>query len=409
MSLVFEDFDMTVEGSDIFSLEIVTNYDKSNCFIRSKDASHMYRSVILSRNTRFKIMCEITFYPSSRTGRFIPRLIFRRIDKNGNDAEAKKVRIELSDSAVVSRFWGLIAFLDKFKDIVDRGDFEYSYSVVTNDINEMFKKLGGSDKVKFLVDAVNSNLLNSEEIDSVLCADRKRALNRFLYLLRNVLLTDGNYARDRYRSRYKIKGTGDEAIWHHLLKSNEWILGINADIRYIRQFIDEADLGIPDTSRKGSPIADILGVSNYVTLIELKTSDTPIFKSSKGEKARANTWEFSPDFIAGISQCLGQKSEFDKLYDSKVVVGQNGEIVSKDCTFNRDVKTVLIIGCRYREFPHDALIDHKTKSETFELFRRNSRNVDIITYDELFERAYYIVTGEKIADGWFHDDGFKVE
>ncbi len=31
------------------------------------------------------------------------------------------------------------------------------------------------------------------------------------------------------------------------------------------------------------------------------------------------------------------------------------------------------------------------KQKTFELYRRDSRNVEILTYDELYERAYYIV------------------
>lgn len=31
--------------------------------------------------------------------------------------------------------------------------------------------------------------------------------------------------------------------------------------------------------------------------------------------------------------------------------------------------------------------------DTFELFRRNNRNIEIITYDELFERAKFIVEG----------------
>lgn len=405
----FEAFDMTLGLDDLSDLEIVTTSGEENCFIRSKDRLHKYSSIILSRNTRFTLLCEITFYPSSKTGRFIPRLTFRRVDKNEEDAKAKVARIEISDSEVVSRFWKLIAFLDKFKDIVDKGDFEDSYSVVNKDMSEMFKKLGGEEKVRFLVDAINSNTLSSKEIDSVVCANRKKILNRFLHILKDIRYNDGTCAREVYRSRYKVNGIGDEAIWHHFLKSNEWILGINADIRYIRRFVDEANLSIPDTRGKGSPIADFLGMTNYVTLIELKTSDTQIFKQNKGDKARANTWEFSSDFIAGISQCLGQKTEFDEQYESKTIVGADGEMVSKSLIFNRDVKMVFIIGCRYREFPHDSMVDHKTKSETFEQFRRNSRNVDIITYDELFERAYYIVTGNKIKERWFEDDGFKVD
>ena len=35
--------------------------------------------------------------------------------------------------------------------------------------------------------------------------------------------------------------------------------------------------------------------------------------------------------------------------------------------------------------------EKRVKLKTFELFRRDSRNVEIITYDELYERAKFIV------------------
>jgi hypothetical protein len=37
--------------------------------------------------------------------------------------------------------------------------------------------------------------------------------------------------------------------------------------------------------------------------------------------------------------------------------------------------------------------EQQLKLDTFELFRRNSRNIEILTYDELYERADYIVNG----------------
>ena len=68
-----------------------------------------------------------------------------------------------------------------------------------------------------------------------------------------------------------------------------------------------------------------------------------------------------------------------------------------------------MIGCRYEQFPHNLENDNLIKSETFELFRRNNRNVDIITYDELFERAYHMVCLEKIPEGWYGDEKFDVK
>jgi hypothetical protein len=70
---------------------------------------------------------------------------------------------------------------------------------------------------------------------------------------------------------------------------------------------------------------------------------------------------------------------------------------------------IFIIGNRKAEFPHDRKDEHHVKSETLERFRRNNRNIDIITFEELFERAYHIVFSEKINLDWYENTNFKIQ
>lgn len=151
----------------------------------------------------------------------------------------------------------------------------------------------------------------------------------------------------------------------------------------------------------------MLGVSDFTTLIELKHDKTQIFKKER-TKGRANTWDFTPDFIEGVSQCLGQKFALDRSYKMKDFVNDQRKMLDKNLTLTIDPKTVFIIGNRKVEFPHDLDSIHHFKSQTFELFRRNNRNVDIVTFDELFERAYHTVFGDIIQQDWFTDDNFKI-
>ena len=180
------------------------------------------------------------------------------------------------------------------------------------------------------------------------------------------------------------------------------------DIKFIRDFFDEQKLGVENSKGKGSPKGDILGISDYTTLIELKHSNTQIFKKEKN-KSRANTWDFTPDFIEGISQCLAQKFTLDRNYDSKEFINDEEIRIDKNKTLTIDPKTVFVIGNRRNEFPHNLVDGNYTKSETFELFRRNNRNIDIITFDELFERAYHIVFSERIPENWFLEDTFIIQ
>jgi len=60
---------------------------------------------------------------------------------------------------------------------------------------------------------------------------------------------------------------------------------------------------------------------------------------------------------------------------------------------------IFIIGNRSDEFPTDDTdVDIIAKRDTFERFQRNSRNVEILTFDELYERAYFILHNRKLTD-----------
>lgn len=401
----FEEFDMT--SDDLSSLEIVERVGGGNCFVRSKDGRHYYGSFVLDRNSETTTLCELQFFKSSSTDHYIPRPTFRKVKNDGTDQTCKgeTIIISLKSGDIAQRFWDLIGFLGGFKNLVDTGDFNKRFKVIADDYAAILRQLDTDQKIKAVKDLIKSGNFKADAVKSLLYESRKTTLRFFLYLIKNKTLSSSKITMMQwYKDKYHC--AKDEDVWHHFLKENDWILGLNADIRFIPEFIDEAKVGVEDTRGKGSPRVDMLGISNYTTLVELKRADTPIFKSARGNGGRANTWEFSSEFISGISQCLGQKSIFDERYEQKQIVTADGKIISKEVVYNADVKVVFIIGCRYSQFPHNDEIDNKTKSKTFELYRRNNRNVEIITYDELFERAYHIVMAEKIPHDWFENESF---
>jgi len=55
-----------------------------------------------------------------------------------------------------------------------------------------------------------------------------------------------------------------------------------------------------------------------------------------------------------------------------------------------DAKIFLIFGS-WDEINNCSDKEQNIKEKTFELFRRDSRNIEIITYDELYDRASFIV------------------
>lgn len=248
-----------------------------------------------------------------------------------------------------------------------------------------------SEKITFLLDLIRKEGLTEEHIKKVLSDARKDVLTDF-----RRLLEEESYWEDYYEKyQDSIKSTGEEAVFHYFLKENDWILGLNVDIKFIKDFTDEVSVGNPDTDNSGNPKTDMMGLSDYTTLIEFKTPSTNFFTAKKSSKSRAGTWSFSEDFIEGVSQCLAQKSGWDKNHKSKNLV-LDKKVQDQDETRTVDPKAIFIIGNKQRELNiRNKETENITKRDTLERFCRNNKNVEIISYDELYERAYYIIYNEK--------------
>lgn len=384
-------FDLTKHSVD--EIMLVEDIPQKTCRVTSRQKPVIrYKGFKITGRPNVNLFCDVSFYESSKTSKYIPRLTFIKIDKDFQikEQQKQKVRIDLSDSADAENFWKIIGFLFEFKHLVDVDAFEKTYQVLQHDAYVIeFETKEQSDKVKALVELFQKAKLSDIEIETVLRETRKKDLKSF-----DALLEDESNWR-RYQTKYEdeMTGKGEEAVWHHFLKKHHWFLGLNLDIRFIKDLISEGNVGIQTTRGSGSPFADFIGISDYTTLIELKTPNTDIFTPTRRTTSRANTWSFSAEFIDGVSQCLGQKFDWDKFSNSKDLILDN-KVLNQVHYRTLDPKAIFIIGNKSREFPSDSAdTEVLIKRDAFQKFRRNSRNVDIVTFDELYERAKFIVHG----------------
>jgi hypothetical protein len=406
------EFDLTKEK--LSNVVIRENYNKDNCFIWNVDDSAIaYNSFVLTKNRRSKTICEISFFKSSITNKYIPRLTFKRLFLNNEEQDSNnplKVNISFNHSDSAQTFWQLISFLNSYKDLVDTGEFESRFKVVSKESYILeFKDKNEKQKIEDLKELINIADLSTTNIKALTFESRKQNLKAFYYLLINKEISAIKDSHSIYREKYKIRN-GEEYIWHHFLKKHDWILGLNVDLKFIIEFLDEQKVGQSDSKGKKDPQIDLLGISEFTTLVELKHSNTSIFKKEKS-KGRANTWDFTSDFIEGVSQCLGQKFELDKAFEGKIFVREDKTRLDKNGIQSIDPQSVLIIGNKKKEFPIYKSDDiNLVKNKTLERFRRNNRNIDVLTYDELFERAYHIVYSKKLSKDWYwenEDEIFK--
>jgi hypothetical protein len=240
------------------------------------------------------------------------------------------------------------------------------------------------DGQRIIEELVSSGIITSRDIVNI--GYRKHQLRVFERLLRET-----GYAA-AYANENGIRTDQPEKAWQHFFKRNHWIFGFGLDYRFLGILQDEAHLGVEDVAGRDSAVGDFLmGASHFTVLVEVKRPDTPMFGISKN---RANSWQLSRDLIDAVSQILEQKASWQ--IKSEVNAGRNYDTSDKLIQQKTiDPKCIMIFGCNelYRDQRERDL-----KLRTFELFRRDSRNIEIVTYDELFERATFIVRhGESSA------------
>lgn len=130
----------------------------------------------------------------------------------------------------------------------------------------------------------------------------------------------------------------------------------------------------------------LMTFKDYTVIVEIKRPDSLIFSKNKN---RSGSWSFHQDFIDAVSQVLEQKAEWLILSQKNDLYKNDGSEKLKQRT--RNAKAILIIGNKNEFLNIENEREREIKQDTFELFRQETKNIEIITYDELLERVEYIV------------------
>lgn len=231
---------------------------------------------------------------------------------------------------------------------------------------------------------VLKEILASENItshDIVSTGYRKSQLEIFRMLL------DEDYIAAYKANILNKPSTKDETAWQEFFTLNQWIFGYGLDYRFQGILQKEFHASDTDAAGKDGVISDfLLGDKRFTSFVEIKLPTTPLFKNSQN---RAGCWKLSPELLDSYSQILEQKACGEIKVEQKELFDEDGKTITQRAC---DSKTFLIIGSLTDlEESKGSAKEKKIKLKTFELFRRDSRNVEIITYDELYERAKFIV------------------
>lgn len=186
----------------------------------------------------------------------------------------------------------------------------------------------------------------------------------------------------------------DEDVWQSFFEKNTWILGYGLDFVFNSPLenkkLEQVVSGYSFNS-SGKRIDALLkrkGLINSICFAEIKTHKTPLLKRVK-TSYRPESWSVSDDTTGGIAQVQKtiQKS-IENIKSKTQIKNDEGNLTGEEL-FLYQPKSFLIIGT-LAEFRNEFGIN-EDKFSSFELFRRNVINPEILTFDELFERAKFIV------------------
>ncbi len=167
-----------------------------------------------------------------------------------------------------------------------------------------------------------------------------------------------------------------EKHWQKLFNDNPFILSLTFGYPIIK-IQDQAHVGGRKISGSGDKITDFLVkniISNNTALFEIKTPSTLLLNKTL---YRDSVYTPSAEFSGAINQMLDQNIKFQQEIAQ---IKHNSKIYDMESYI---IHGVLIIGT----MPMDS--DQK---KSFELFRGNSKDITIITFDELLEKMKQLHT-----------------
>ena len=189
----------------------------------------------------------------------------------------------------------------------------------------------------------------------------------------------------------------DESFWQKFFKDNDWIFGYGLNYQFLHLLNNQPDYGGRNYTGKGSQKGDFLmqtkADARFTVLVEIKTPATKLLSYDKSEprkvkNPRNDVWLLSSDLLGAISQI--QVNTRTWAIDSQKA--ENVRLLEENNIFTIEPKGILIIGNTNELKGNESIIS------CFESYRRNISNPELITFDELYERAKFIINNKNQPD-----------
>ena len=226
--------------------------------------------------------------------------------------------------------------------------------------------------------------------DVVALAHRKKVVQRFRELLNDPVAFEDARAEC---------GGKREAVWQRFLEDNPWILGISLAGQLLTSWNNTkleqvvAGFSIAGPGKRTDALLRTSGRIRSLVFAEIKHHETSLL----GSEYRPGCWAPSTDLGGGVAQVqqtvfIAARQIGDRLTETDEEGAETGETTSLVRP-----RSYLIVG--HLDQLRGASGVHRSKHQSFELYRRNLYEPEVITFDELLARAEWHVAVAEREDG----------
>jgi Domain of unknown function (DUF4263) len=220
------------------------------------------------------------------------------------------------------------------------------------------------------------------ERDLIAVGYRRNQLEHFQKLL------DDNECFAAELARLK---TTPETLWQKFFEKNPWIFGYGLSYQFMTGLdgkkLETVVSGF-DVTKPGKRVDALMktrGRIGSLCFVEIKRHDRALLDK---EAYRSGAWAPTTELVSGVAQIQATVHSAVERIGRRLVPRRDGVPTGEEL-FNVEPRSCLVMG-RLSEFETPTGLN-MDMVRSFELYRRNTWRPEIVTYDELLERARFIV------------------
>jgi hypothetical protein len=188
-------------------------------------------------------------------------------------------------------------------------------------------------------------------------------------------------------------GTATEAQWQAFFERNRWIFGYGLSYQFLSGLEGRAlevivrGADITGAGKRADGLMKTRGRISSLCFVEIKLPATSLLQA---KAYRSGSWAPSAELAGAVAQVQNTVNNAVEQFRRQRLqpTDAEGNPTGEDL-FAFEPKSVLVVG-NLDQFMVEGQVN-VDKFRSFELYRRNTWRPDVITFDELLERARFIV------------------